>query len=234
MSLRPASYPDRHVRVSIAIQTHPKRSELADGLLAYLLAQGGDAELASDPEPLGIPSPWRTYRHALDTTPSWATHRLIVQDDTLPCDDFVPAARLALTARPDRLVSFFVAGEPSECAHAVLQAGASGQHWARLSTHRWVPCIALAWPVALIPLALAWIDEQQYPETFRGDDEIVGRAATALPRPAPRRRRVPHRPPRLERERPRPRRRLPHPRHVRPPHHRLVARPPLKVRRHGP
>ncbi len=159
------------IRLSIAIQHHPRRTDIVGPLLAALPG----AELATDPDPTGKPSPWRTYRHALETTPIRATHRLIVQDDVVPCAGFHPAAIAALTAKPHRLVTFFVGGNPYEHARALRDASDRGSQWAELDTQRFCPVVCTAWPVELIHPFLAYVDAQHWPEQFTADDEMVGR-----------------------------------------------------------
>lgn len=160
------------MRLRVAIQTHPRRALMAQALADQIPG----AELAIDPEPDGYPSPWRTYRHALETIPRGNdTHLLILQDDVLLCDHFVPAVHAAIAARPDRLLSFFVAGQPFDHVEAVWKASALGEHWAVLPNERWCPAIALAWPRRHIAPCLAYVDTKKWPVTFRADDEIIGR-----------------------------------------------------------
>jgi len=120
-------------------------------------------------------SPWRTYRHALETTPPDATHRLVIQDDVQVCPGFVEAARRAIAAQPDQLVSFYVGGYPREGANAVYAACDRDEHWATLPRGWICPALALAWPVEFIEPFLAYVDRQNWPERFRADDEIIAR-----------------------------------------------------------
>lgn len=159
------------VRLSICIQHHPIRAELA----AQMLESLPGAELATDPDPYGMRNPWRGYRNALQTTPPDATHRLIVQDDVIICPGFVDAVHAAIAAKPDRLLSFFVAGNPYEHSQAVYNAANLGLSWAELDNQRWCPVVCLSWPVAHVPAVLAFVDAQNWPDAFRADDEIVGR-----------------------------------------------------------
>lgn len=159
------------MKISVAIQTHPLRGEMASELAARL----DGAELAVDPDPDGIRNPWRTYRHALEGTPADATHRVIVQDDIVPCDGFLDVLPAAVASRPDRLLSFFVGGHPVEHARRVYAACDGGRPWAELDNLRWCPVLALAWPIEMIAPFLAWVDERNFPAAFRADDEIVGR-----------------------------------------------------------
>lgn len=170
------------VRLSIAIQHSPVRDGLVADLVADLAAPPGMVDLATDPAPppddapptSPLRSPWRTYRHALETTPPWATHRLVLQDDVIACPGFAAAAAAALLARPDRVVSFYVGGNARLAAARVTHAAAQGHAWATITRYDWVPAVALAWPVRLLPPFLAWVDQQQWPPSFRADDQIIG------------------------------------------------------------
>lgn len=168
--------------LSIAIQHAPARAELAAALVADL----GDAipvELATDPDPPppGTPpesplwNPWRTYRHAVETTPAWATHRLILQDDVLVCAGFSLAAARAVSARPDRPITFYVGGNARLAAARVLHAASRGLPWTDVPNYSWCPAVALAWPVRLLEPLLAYVDRQRWNGSFRADDEIIGR-----------------------------------------------------------
>jgi hypothetical protein len=164
------------VAVSIAIQTHLARLDIAHELRACV----GDAEIVEDPAPGGPPSPWRTYRRALEGTVGVApgtTHRLIVQDDVILCDYFVEAVEAAALARPDRVLVFFVAGSPPTHVASMRHARARGWTWTELDGRHttWCPVVAAAWPVPLVAPMLQWVDEQRYPPAFTADDEIAGR-----------------------------------------------------------
>lgn len=163
------------MRVSIAIQHHPRRAELLPRLLSRLTPRS--PQVIRDPEPDARPNAWRTYRLALETTPSWATHRVIIQDDALPCDGFVRLLEEAIEAKRDSLITLCVCGRPKVAAREMMLAYARGDGWIQLRRFQWVPVIGLVWPVRLIRPALEWIDEQQWPREFVADDEIVGRVA---------------------------------------------------------
>lgn len=158
-------------RISVAIQTHPSRQEMAVALAAAI----SGAELVTDPAPNGYPSPWRTYRTALERTPDYVTHRLILQDDAQPCRWFPQAARAAIEAQPDRLIVFFVGGRPFDHAQSIYRACQRERSWVELRNDRWCPAVALAWPVRLIDPCLEYVESRNWPETFRADDEIICR-----------------------------------------------------------
>lgn len=157
--------------ISFAVQHHPSRAPMG----ADLAATVGGADVVCDPDPDGFRSPWRCYRHCLETTPQDATHRVVLQDDVLPCPGFREAAEAAIRAQPDRLITFFVAGAPREYRDSVYRACNASRPFAELRNSRWTPAVALAWPKAMIAPLLEFVDAQNWPQVFRADDEIIGR-----------------------------------------------------------
>jgi hypothetical protein len=135
----------------------------------------GAAELVFDPDPAGRPSPWRTYREALERTPADATHRLVVQDDVVVCEGFVAAVEAAVASQPDRPLVFFVAGNPVIHRRAVLEACWNDLAWAQLALSTWIPAVATLWPVRLLEPFYEFVDRQRWPPSFTADDEIIGR-----------------------------------------------------------
>lgn len=160
-------------RLSVAIQHHPRRADLLPALTAALA--GAELEVVTDPHPDHHRSPWRTYAEALRLTPAWATHRLILQDDVTPCHGFAPAAQRAVLARPNRVLSFFTAGNPYEHAQAVYKAAEEGWSWAEVDHFRWCSAVATCWPADQCARILEWVAAQNWPVTFCADDEIIGR-----------------------------------------------------------
>lgn len=159
--------------LSAAVQHHPGRAELLPPLLAALEPLRPD--VAADPDPSGAPAAWRAYRVALERTPPWATHRLIVQDDAVPCAGFAAAAAAAVEQVPDALLAFCVCGSATAATTAIRQALAAGRQLVRIP-FSYLPVVATSWPAAAIGPALEWVDEQGWPPTFT-DDGIGGRVA---------------------------------------------------------
>lgn len=137
------------------------------------------AQVVRDPDPAGPRQPWRTYRLALETTPEWATHRVILQDDAYPCDNFGPLLRGAVAAQPNSLVILCLCDRPTYLAQRAQRSYAAGRAWLACDRYQWVPVIGLVWPVALVWKALRWVEAQKWPREFMADDEIVGRFAKA-------------------------------------------------------
>lgn len=110
----------------------------------------------------------------LELTPPEATHRLILQDDAQPCQDFLAAATAALEAQPESLVVFFVPGS-SYHESLIYEACHRGDAWARLPNHMYCPAVAVAYPARLIAPFLAFVDRQHWPPAFTADDAIICR-----------------------------------------------------------
>ncbi len=157
--------------VSRAVQAHPHRWQQATALAERL-----DAEVVYDPEPDDpIRSPWRTFRHLLELTPAWATHRLQIQDDAITVENMAGAVEKAVSARPDDLLVWFVSSNPAQHQKALMDACGRGESWAWLPPAYWTPVVATTWPVAMIADLLTYVDAQNWRPSFCSDDEIVGR-----------------------------------------------------------
>ena len=133
------------MNVSVVVQHHPARASLLEGL-----GELGAHDVVTDPEPdARYGSCLRTYLECLRTTPASASHRLVVQDDAIPCRGFRALAEAALSERPDELVAFFVPGRTllrDLFKHELRRGG----RWAMLPPSlNWTPLVALAWPAHL-------------------------------------------------------------------------------------
>jgi hypothetical protein len=159
------------VRVNFAVQHHPLRPACLERITGpHQLTRA--VQVVRDPRPGDAPSPWRTYKLALQSIPAWATHQLIVQDDALVCPGFRDAAVRCVTSKPDDLVSFFCSPYPQLCAINVVEAAQRCEHWAELFNGDWCPVVALAWPRWMIDQLLAWAPVDTL---GRSDDTVVGR-----------------------------------------------------------
>lgn len=162
------------VRLSVAVQAHSLRATIAETLASTI---GGDTEVCFDPDPdARLRSPWRTYRHALQTTPGWATHRLIVQDDAEVCHHFGDVLDPMVASQPDRLLCLFVGGYPRDHTLSIMQGCDRGDSWVILNNTRWCPCVALVWPRPMIDHFLAYCEQKRGwdDDRFRSDDERIG------------------------------------------------------------
>ena len=114
----------------------------------------------------------RTYRECLLGTPSDATHRLIVQDDTLPCANFRPLALQALEERMQSLVAFFVPGVKAAGSRRVEGAASRKETWAQIGGSSIIPVVALCWPIGLVEPFLEFSQHPHWRERA-ADDAVV-------------------------------------------------------------
>lgn len=127
--------------------------------------------LVTDPEPGDRRNPWRTARECWARTPRECTHRLVLQDDALPCDRFIKHARLALEAKPDRIVSFFLGIYPVQTYRQMLVDSQRCAAWVLGSSASWTPAVALCIPQYWCASLAAFHDGTRP----IADDEVYGR-----------------------------------------------------------
>ncbi len=157
------------LRLSVSVQHHPSRARLLDTLIPAL----GECDVITDPAPDARASPIRTYLACLRAMPPWATHLLIVQDDTQPCPDFRARAIQAVTEKPSALVALFLAGAPIRSARIAQQAHRRGEPWALMHPQDWTPTVALVWTRYWRDAFLAFVGA--HPSLVQvGDDNLVG------------------------------------------------------------
>jgi len=162
------------IRLSVAIMCHPSRLDLAHRLRRQLhngRRTGTLIDIVQDPDPDGERNPWRTARLAWQRTPPACSHRLVLQEDVIPCPRFLYHARRALAAKPDRITSFFLGTNATVTWRQMLIADAQGAHWVQGFANTWVPALALAIPSRLVA-SLADYDDGSRPVA---DDDVYGR-----------------------------------------------------------
>lgn len=159
------------VKLACVVMAHPSRALYARRLCRRL---GRGTRIVYDPDPEGPANPWRTARSAwaaLEAT-SGITHGLVVQEDIIPCRQFLSHAKRALEAKPARVASFFLGNNATVTWQRMLVAqSASDASWVEGFHASWVPALALALPVDLIP-SLVEFDDGSQPIA---DDEVYGR-----------------------------------------------------------
>lgn len=156
------------VTLSVVIMAHPSRASYAHALRRRL---GPRVGVVFDPEPDGERNPWRCAREAWRRTPEDCTHRLVIQEDALPCPRFVHHARLALSAWPDRITAFYLGTNATLTWRAMLVACGRCAAWVEGSRASWVPGVAIAIPAHLVP-SLYDYDDGTRPVA---DDDVYGR-----------------------------------------------------------
>lgn len=138
------------MRLSASIQAHPDRADLVDHLVSIL---GRPVPVHWDDEGPASGNPdrgWRTARGAWQLAGSWlagphSDWHVVIQDDALPCADFLPGLERALDHVPDDAVVCPYLG----------RGGAAGERWASLGQQAdqrgasFVVSMSLLWGVAI-------------------------------------------------------------------------------------
>ncbi|MFF9317163.1 NAD-dependent epimerase/dehydratase family protein [Streptomyces sp. NPDC014735] len=137
--------PDRPVKLSGAVMTHPRRLEEAREVAAT--DPQGRITVVVDPEPDGRPTALRVAPLSWDCVAPDATHHMVLQDDVAIADGFFAYAEQVAAAAGDEAVAFYAGWETRNGAVARL-AALTGDPWAyTLQEH--VPCYALMLPAEL-------------------------------------------------------------------------------------
>ncbi len=159
--------------IQVGIVTHPSRLHMLDGL-AHLRAT-----VYEDPAPAGPPIAWRGYRNALTSfvDEASATHLCLLQDDVEVVEGFLPAVERAVWAEPRDPIALFVPVTASFLSAQLLEACAADEPFIRCASvaQRWVPVVAVVWPLEQARAFLRWADGNGFPpDRNRADDGIVG------------------------------------------------------------
>lgn len=163
------------LNLAVHVQAHPSRAPLLPPLLAALgplpatVVQdpGGDKPLA-----------WRTYRACLERATD-ADYLLILQDDTVPCEDFAARVTRAVAEADGLPIALFVPTTGLRNRLRFWEAQRDGCSYCCLDWQEWVPVVALAWPTSMIAGFLEWADGKGYhAQAQRADDAIVGEWAS--------------------------------------------------------
>ncbi len=157
------------MNLSVAISTHPYRSEMCRQLVNKLSMDMdfGDYELrvCIDEFSEGI---WPNARRAWENYSPEATHHMVLEDDVMPGKDLISGVELALNYLDDgSVISLFSAREN------IKEAEEQGFSWIKLSRSTGQGLVA---PVELIDDWLAWSDRNVRPKAPAADTrwEIYG------------------------------------------------------------
>jgi hypothetical protein len=144
------------MKVAVRIEHHPSRSALLPRLLTAL-EDFDDVQVVPDPDPRGKPDSWRAFRACLASMPADASTLLCVQDDALPCDDFVARMTAWIQAKPESVLLAFTPGFPRE-ARAAMLAQRTGASFFVFQPGSYVPLVCTAFPREVVQGFLAWAD----------------------------------------------------------------------------
>lgn len=104
---------------------------------------------------------WNNCRKTLTSYGADDTHLLVLQDDILPCMNFIPTVEKAIELLPDQFITFFTTSQACEVACIEKKS------WYQLTT--WFMAQAYVMPTNLIGPMLAWMDEYIKPDTKEDD-----------------------------------------------------------------
>lgn len=155
--------------LSTVIQHHPSRAHLLPELTARL--EGLDPVVITDPGGRQKSS-WRTYRLCLESIPDDATHALIVQDDSWPCDQFAQHVHAAIEERPSSVIALFVSGA-GHLMRRVNIARKQRERWLIFPQTSYIPLVATIFPAEVARRIPAFADSRRIP-VARADDAVVG------------------------------------------------------------
>ena len=137
-------------KLSITIMGHPDRSDLIEKIKDKL--DDPRVNIALDTENLGC---WGNAKRAWEMADPNSTHHLVIQDDVMPCNNFIEGAEKALRFNPDKLVSFFSLYKIADKAEADNHSWfTSNKGWGQ----------ALCMPSHWIPHYLEWCKENIQPD----------------------------------------------------------------------
>lgn len=167
-------------RVTAVIQAHPLRKHLHGPILKGLSPMETIVSLHSS-EP---PNPWEGYQIALERGASAATkpsHVLVLQDDVVVCRNLPRAVWKIAKRHPEDPVVLFHSRLPMRNSLHIRQAQMTGARYV-LHSHggKFVPVVALLWPVSKIAPFLEWASTAKlpgWPRPARSDDAVVGQWA---------------------------------------------------------
>jgi hypothetical protein len=123
------------------------------------------------------PNPWLGYRQALDFQPAGISHILVIQDDSVVCQNFAAAVTQVAEANPETPTCLFLAYLPRVTASSATRALKLNQRYCDVNFRDFVPAIAILWPVHKAQEMLAWTAENpKLPGSPnpRSDDAIIG------------------------------------------------------------
>ena len=150
--------------LQIVVQHDQRRAELLPRLLPHL---PGAQVVTAEPG-----SCWRTYLACLSALDDDASHLLCIQDDAVPCLDFLPTVERAIAAKPAEILCLFVPGV-NVLQRAVLDACNRGEHWAELPKQSFVPVVANVYPRETVEALLQFEAQNPFNARRISDDANI-------------------------------------------------------------
>jgi hypothetical protein len=144
------------MKLAINIQHVPGRERWAE-TMRYMLADRRVTIQTDDKRDL-----WEGCKKVLTNRPKGTTHVLVLQDDILPCRDFISTVERIINLLPGEVITYFstrqTIGHPLNL----------GLHYLKLKT--WRMAQAYSAPVEVIDDFIAWADRHIKPEIYFDDD----------------------------------------------------------------
>lgn len=154
--------------ISAVVMHHPARGSV-DALVDA--CRPLDVRVVEDPDPYGPPSPLRTAKVAWAAVAPGATHHLVLQDDVTPVAGFAEHVHHAVRNRGRHALALYTNWNSPHNAYLVRSAAVSGQVWAPLGHHEWVPTLGLVLPADAARRLAEHL--ATFPDDYRDDDEAV-------------------------------------------------------------
>jgi hypothetical protein len=163
----------RHLgEIKAWIQNHPSRTNL----FALIESTGLPTEVVTDYGP-APGNPWRGYKLCLESLARDAAgHGVILQDDTVLCQNFGPAIARIAEANADTPVVLFLGGLPKVTGAAAMKALKKGEHYCDLGHRDFCPAVGMLWPRRKAEEVLHWTqhDMRRGPSNPYSDDAVIG------------------------------------------------------------
>lgn len=149
------------MKLGVRIQTGGKRPRWTQLLYTLLENEG----LFNTLKIIRYPNLWQCCRHVLLSAEDDETHLLVLQDDVLPCKDFLLTVDYLIKQRPDEHISIFSNHDNIDIAYA------EKINWLKLRV--WFMAQAYIIPVKRAKEMVAWIDENVKSDVALDDDRMA-------------------------------------------------------------
>lgn len=108
--------------------------------------------------------------------PSEPTHGLVIQEDAIVCHSFPLAVEQIAEAKPSEPVVLFLSWLPRRVAKEALLALKRNQRYVRIYSEKFVPVVAVLWPLTTAERFLSWAETARlpgHPGQVRSDDACL-------------------------------------------------------------
>ena len=153
------------MKLSCSVMAHPDRAEYVGQMITDLGPLGESVPVHWDPEGKASGNADRVWRQARSAWGMFSEHadwHVLLQDDAVPCPDFLEGLALALdhVHGPAIVSGYLGQGRlvPARWTTLAGRAEREGASWIRSNTLMWGVCIALR--TVDIPLMIDWADRR--------------------------------------------------------------------------